>query len=119
MIDRGAMQRRNIIIKCFFLFILTTRNPDYYPNPDVFDPERFTEERRNKRNNIHYIPFLEGSRMCPGIRLAMTQMKAATMSIVRDFKVSLSPNHKPFELDPTSPLWQSKHGLLLNFTPRE
>lgn len=42
------------------------RNPKYYPNPDVFDPERFNDE--NKQNIIPgtYMPFSLGPRNCIG-----------------------------------------------------
>ena len=41
-------------------------NPEYYPDPDKFDPERFTEENKQKRNNYTYFPFGEGPRICIG-----------------------------------------------------
>lgn len=56
--------------------------------------------------------------MCMGFRFANTQVKMAAMSCVRDFKLTLSPNHKPFVFDIMAPMWQAKDGLLLNFQPR-
>lgn len=40
------------------------------------------------------------------------------MTIVRDYIIKLSPNHKPFELDAQAFMWQAKDGLLLNFERR-
>lgn len=40
--------------------IITTSDEKYYPNPDVFDPDRFTEEARKDRHKAHYLPFGEG-----------------------------------------------------------
>jgi cytochrome P450 family 6 len=41
-------------------------DPKYYPEPDKFDPERFTEEKKQSRPNYTYFPFEEGPRVCIG-----------------------------------------------------
>lgn len=42
-------------------------DPEYYPNPEVFDPERFSTEQKFKRLNGTFFPFGDGPRMCIGI----------------------------------------------------
>lgn len=39
-------------------------DPQYYPNPGKFDPERFTKEEKEKRNPYTYLPFGQGPRNC-------------------------------------------------------
>lgn len=41
-------------------------DPTYYPDPYKFDPERFTDNKIDTRNNYNFIPFGEGPRMCLG-----------------------------------------------------
>jgi cytochrome P450 family 6 len=41
-------------------------DPKYYPDPQKFDPERFSEAEKKKRPTFCYLPFGEGPRMCIG-----------------------------------------------------
>lgn len=84
----------------------------------MFIPERFTEDERQNRHKANYLPFVEGPRMCIGMRFAIAQINMALAYIVKNFTINLSPNHKPFQCDPQGVLWQAKDGLILNYTPR-
>lgn len=42
------------------------RDPEFYPDPDKFDPERFNDENKQNIPPFTYVPFGEGPRMCIG-----------------------------------------------------
>ncbi|XP_062563368.1 probable cytochrome P450 9f2 isoform X1 [Armigeres subalbatus] len=63
------------------------RDPKYYPEPDKFDPERFSEERRASIDMTMYLPFGAGPRNCIGSRFALMEMKALVYALLLNFSV--------------------------------
>lgn len=41
-------------------------DPQYYPNPEKFDPDRFAEKNKHKLVKYTYLPFGAGPRICIG-----------------------------------------------------
>ncbi|XP_011631427.2 probable cytochrome P450 6a14, partial [Pogonomyrmex barbatus] len=63
------------------------RDPNIYPEPDVFDPERFDDEAVKSRHSMVYLPFGDGPRNCIGARFAVYQSKVGLIKILRNYKV--------------------------------
>ncbi|XP_044728892.1 cytochrome P450 9e2-like [Chrysoperla carnea] len=76
----------------FFPVWALHRNPEYYPNPEKFDPERFSDENKDKINPTTYLPFGTGPRNCIGSRFALMEAKMAVFYMVKYFEII--PNEK-------------------------
>ncbi|KAL6418474.1 hypothetical protein ACFW04_012069 [Cataglyphis niger] len=50
-------------------------DPEYFPNPNKFDPERFNEENKRDRPACVYFPFGEGPRACIGEKIKSKNQK--------------------------------------------
>ena len=68
------------------------RNPNYYPNPTQFKPERFLPENRYRLTPYTYLPFGIGRRNCVGMRFALMEAKIAIVHLVQKFKFVRTTN---------------------------
>ncbi|XP_073950244.1 probable cytochrome P450 6a13 [Choristoneura fumiferana] len=75
-------------------------DPKYYPDPEKFDPERFTEEQAQNRPKYTYMPFGEGPKQCLAPRLGALQVKVAVMSIVEHFRLRPAGDNFPLPIVP-------------------
>lgn len=94
------------------------RNPKFWPEPEKFDPDRFTEENKAKRPEYSYVPFGIGPRICLGMRLALMEAKMAIVYMVQNFTFSTCEQTEiPVTLDKGNIL-RAENGILLKINQR-
>ncbi|XP_077510058.1 cytochrome P450 3A41-like isoform X2 [Amblyomma americanum] len=81
-------------------------DPEYFPDPNKFNPERFLPENKDCVRPFTYMPFGAGPRNCVGVRLALLQAKAYLACLLRCVKLEVCPEtmvplkYKPSRLFP-------------------
>ncbi|KFM64010.1 Cytochrome P450 3A1, partial [Stegodyphus mimosarum] len=66
------------------------RDPEWYPEPDVFKPERFYNPDPNRPQYVH-LPFGAGPRICVGMRFVQMQVKLCLAKVLQRFQVHPAP----------------------------
>ncbi len=83
------------------LMILITmihRDPDLWPNPEGYDPERFLPENSKGRRKQSYMPFGAGRRVCVGSSFAIIEATLLAAMISRRLAFNL-PRGATFDAD--------------------
>ncbi|KAL8059837.1 hypothetical protein ABFX02_03G112800 [Erythranthe guttata] len=91
----------------------THKNPDYFPEPEKFDPTRF---EGSGPAPYTYLPFGGGPRMCPGVEYARLEVLVFVHNVVTRFKLEKAiPNEKVVIHASAIPA----HGLPVHLHPRD
>lgn len=89
-------------------------DPDIYPNPEVFDPERFSSSAMAHRDPMYFLPFGEGPRNCIGKRFGVFLTKVGLIQIIRNFIVDVCDKTEiPYEPDPKGVALSPRNGIYL------
>lgn len=81
----------------------------WFPDPDRFDPERWTPDQIATRPKFSYFPFGAGTRICIGEQFAWTEAILMLATLAQKWRASLVPGH-PVVLQPLITL-RPKHGM--------
>ncbi|XP_054633976.1 cytochrome P450 3A40-like [Dunckerocampus dactyliophorus] len=94
------------------------RDPELWPEPEKFKPERFNKENKESIDPYTYMPFGVGPRNCIGMRFALVTMKLALVEILQRYSFSVCEETEvPIELDKQG-LLAPKRPLMLKLEPR-
>ncbi|KAF5287162.1 hypothetical protein FQA39_LY16040 [Lamprigera yunnana] len=90
-IDRSSSRQIDLVLETGSLIVCPIKclqnDSKYYPNPDKFDPERFSEQNKSKIHPYTYFPFGAGPRSCIALRFALLEIKLITAEVVRNFTI--------------------------------
>ena len=86
-LPRGTLVRMPIIA--------LHRDPEHFPDPLRFDPDRFLPEEKEKRHPCAYMPFGSGPRNCIAMRFALFETKVALMAVLLKTRLEPGPRTPP------------------------
>jgi len=102
----------DIFISPYFM----PRHPAYWPEPERFDPMRFTEAASKAQHKTAYIPFSAGPRRCIGDFFAMVESQLHFGLMLRHVTMEYVPDH-PIELAPEVNL-RTRYPITMRLHPR-
>jgi cytochrome P450 len=88
---------------------------EHWPEPDKFDPMRFSPEVARERHKYAWVPFGGGAHMCLGLHFAYMQAKIFFHHVITTHRIVVAPGYEP--------KWQvlqiprPKDGLMVTFEP--
>jgi cytochrome P450 len=101
---------------CILSPYVTQRDPRWFPEPERFNPERWTPEAREARPKFSYFPFGGGARVCIGERFAWMEGILILATLAQKWKLRLDPRQRVAPL-PLITL-RTKHGMRMAITSR-
>ncbi|CAD0254292.1 unnamed protein product [Spodoptera exigua] len=95
-------------------------DPKYFPEPEVFNPDRFSDENKHNIQPCTFAPFGGGPRICIGVRFAMMEIKVLLHHIILNFKiVKTKKTLNPIKLQPHVFNIRALNGTWVKFEKRQ
>ncbi|CAN9510186.1 unnamed protein product [Ophioblennius macclurei] len=121
-VAKASVEINGLVIPKDMAIIVPTwplhRDPEIWPEPEKFKPERFSKENKDTIDPYTYMPFGLGPRNCIGMRFALVSMKLVMTKILQRFSFAVCRETEiPLEMD-VQGLLSPKRPLKLKLVPR-
>ncbi len=83
-VNGRLLKRKEVVFLCQWV---THRDPRWWPDPDRFDPERFSPTQSAGRPRWAYFPFGGGSRLCVGESFAWAEVMLVLATVLRNWSM--------------------------------
>lgn len=74
-------------MEVYFPLYAIHHNPEIYPEPEVFNPDRFLPENKDKIAPCTFLSFGGGSRQCIGVRFVYEIFKIFMLNVLKEFRI--------------------------------
>ncbi len=105
---------------------LMHRDPRFFPDPEKFDPDRWSREEARRLPRFAYFPFGGGPRQCIGASFAMMETVLLLATIAKRFRMGRAEGHAvtpapSFTLRPKGGVWVAlrKRNLAIRAASRD
>ncbi|KAK8735868.1 hypothetical protein OTU49_005354 [Cherax quadricarinatus] len=92
-------------------------DPRYWPEPEVFLPDRFLPENKTNIRSFTHMPFGMGPRNCIAMRFALLEAKVALTKLLLKAEIHLRSCHEELKLEPSPFLLRPDGGVNLVVSP--
>ncbi|XP_070832220.1 cytochrome P450 3A40-like [Chaetodon trifascialis] len=121
-VAKATVEINGIVIPKGMIVMVPTwplhRDPNLWPEPDKFKPERFSKENKGTIDMNTYMPFGAGPRNCIGMRFALVSMKLVLVEVLRRYSFSVCKETQvPLELQSPGMVYP-KQPIKLKLVPR-
>ncbi|WP_230988237.1 cytochrome P450 [Bathymodiolus japonicus methanotrophic gill symbiont] len=94
------------------------RIAEIFPDPEKFDPDRFTKERQEDAQPFSWVAFGGGRHKCSGNAFAMLQLKAIYAILLRRYNFELVESPESYQDDYTEMVAQPGSPCMVRYTKR-
>lgn len=92
------------------------RHPEFWENPEGFDPSRFEPQKVHERPHYAYIPFGGGPRLCIGNNFALQESTLVLAMVTQRYGLDLVPDHSV--VAETAITLRPRYGIQMFLNPR-
>lgn len=103
---------------CRVISYVTQHDERWFPEPNLFDPQRWLPGRVESIPPLAYLPFGTGPRACIGKDFALTEMVFVVAMLMQRFEIKCEPGQQQPAMDPSMSL-RPIGGLQLQVSPRQ